>query len=588
MKNNISTKPNTCVIYCRVSSVKQAQENDSWDDQTRACMEYAKRNNLKVLSTPFLEAYTGRADSRPKFDEMMGYLFRNVGKVGYVLVYDISRLTRGGVSSYSTLTENILSLGVEVRDTFGIIQGEVNIMEQYGDLAKNYRFAKKRASKISEQMYAQVKQDQIDEQLARLIGREITLTQLGYWIGTFPYGFSVLKQRETSGDGKKRTILVANPEEAQYVVKIFQLRAEGVLTDEQIIKKINAMGYKSRKRVRRDTSGVHAIGKLGEKKLDMQQMDKILHQTTYAGVICKQWTSWRPIKAMFDGIVDIDTWNKANRGKLYLKEYEDGTYELIKNFDAKKQVKTKVSEDYPYKHVIMCPVCQYPFWASAPVGKSGKNFPSYHCAGGRYGKPKHKNFSVPKDDFNTLIEDFVKKLCFTKEYHDGFELIMKDVYRKKHKNQVNISQKRADEVKEKKIKLQMLYEKLERTTSDVVERKLEEDIERLDGEIKELEQERNKSEATEHDFASYLKHARYVLEHPATILLKPRPKREQEAIWSLVFEELPTYEQIKTGTPKLSLCFKLKDTQEGVLNSVVRGKGFEPLAFPTSRGRSTN
>ena len=279
---------------------------------------------------------------------------------------------------------------------------------------------------------------------------------------------------------------------------------------------------------------------------------------------------------MFDGLVDIGTWNKANRGRLYIKQYDDGTYELIKNFNEKKQVKAKVSKDYPYKHVIMCPICHMPFWASAPVGKSGKGFPSYHCAGGRYGKPKHKNYSVKKDDFNMLVETFVKKLSFTKEYHDGFELIIKDVYRKQHKNQISISQKRGDEVKEKKIRLQTLYEKLERATSEIVERKLEEDIEKLDAEIKELEQERNKSETTEHDFASYLKYARYVLEHPATILLKPREKRHQEAIWSLVFEELPTYEEIKTGTPKLSLCFKLKDTKDGLSNSVVHPEGLEP------------
>ena len=52
------------------------------------------------------------------------------------------------------------------------------------------------------------------------------------------------------------------------------------------------------------------------------------------------------------------------------------------------------------------------------------------------------------------------------------------------------------------------------------------------------------------------------------------------AIWSLVFEELSTYEEIKTGTPKLSLRFKLKNIPKGASGRVVRGEGLEPPTFP--------
>jgi hypothetical protein len=124
-----------------------------------------------------------------------------------------------------------------------------------------------------------------------------------------------------------------------------------------------------------------------------------------------------------------------------------------------------------------------------------------------------------------------------------------------------------------------LYEKLTRTTKEVVEKRFEEQIDKLDKEIKQLELERNHSEATEHDFASYLKYAGELLEHPGKILLKPRKKEDQQAIWSLVFEELPTYEEIKTGTPKLSLCFNVKTTSKGGSHDVVGDKGLEPLTF---------
>ncbi|MEN9552308.1 MAG: hypothetical protein RI935_685 [Candidatus Parcubacteria bacterium] len=173
----------------------------------------------------------------------------------------------------------------------------------------------------------------------------------------------------------------------------------------------------------------------------------------------------------------------------------------------------------------MCPICNETFWASASTGKLGGKFPSYHCSGERFGKPKHQRIGISKDEFNETVEKFVSKLAFTKEYHDAFGLVLKDVYRKQHKNQITVSQSKAEEVKEKKIRLQTLYEKLDRATSDVVERKLEQDIEKLDEEIQALENARNKSEATEHDFASYLKHARFLLEYPSEILLKARKKK---------------------------------------------------------------
>jgi hypothetical protein len=230
MKNNITEKPKTCVIYCRVSSPKQAQDGDSWESQAKACMNYARQKSLKVLTDPYLEAYTGRADSRPRLDEMLGYLLRNKGKVGYVIVFEISRLTRGGSSSYTTITDNIRSLGAEVRDTYGIIQEEINIMAEHGDLADGYKFARKRPSKIPEQLMSESKRDQIDEQLARLIGRQMNLTKAGYWIGLYPYGFVSLKERETSGEGKKRTVLIPKPDEAIHIKEIFRLRADGIFS----------------------------------------------------------------------------------------------------------------------------------------------------------------------------------------------------------------------------------------------------------------------------------------------------------------------------------------------------------------------
>jgi hypothetical protein len=306
-------------------------------------------------------------------------------------------------------------------------------------------------------------------------------------------------------------------------------------------------------------------------------MQKYVENPTYAGIVKKKWTRWLPIKGQFEGLISLDTWNRANKGKIYIKEFDNGDYQLIENYNEKKRVKTKVSEEYPYKHVIKCPLCGKNFWASASKGKSGKTFPLYHCSGVIKKKATHKQYGVSAEEFNQTVENFINSITFTKEYRGAFELVMKDVYRKQYKEKIDDSINIAKTIQNKRIELKALHEKIKVTEKEISIRMIEEDMDKIDKELKELGTERNQSEATEHDLASYLKYAGELLEHPGQFFLKRRKKEDQQAIWSLVFEELPTYEEIKTGTPKLALCFKVKTTSMGGSHDVVGDEGFTLL-----------
>ena len=66
-KNN--NRPKTCVIYCRVSTTKQAQEGESLDKQALVCRNFGQKNELKVIGKPFRDAFSGRQDHRPKLEE---------------------------------------------------------------------------------------------------------------------------------------------------------------------------------------------------------------------------------------------------------------------------------------------------------------------------------------------------------------------------------------------------------------------------------------------------------------------------------------------------------------------------------------
>ena len=51
-----------CVIYCRVSTKKQAQDGESLKTQEKICREIAKRNNYKIVPDRkvFRESFSGK------------------------------------------------------------------------------------------------------------------------------------------------------------------------------------------------------------------------------------------------------------------------------------------------------------------------------------------------------------------------------------------------------------------------------------------------------------------------------------------------------------------------------------------------
>jgi hypothetical protein len=72
---------------------------------------------------------------------------------------------------------------------------------------------------------------------------------------------------------------------------MFELRAAGNLSDDQIVKQINILGYESRRYNFRDRkNGAGAIVQKGGAKLNVKQFWVYIHNPIYAGVICEKWT----------------------------------------------------------------------------------------------------------------------------------------------------------------------------------------------------------------------------------------------------------------------------------------------------------
>jgi hypothetical protein len=157
------------------------------------------------------------------------------------IIKSIDRFTRGGATPYDLLKAQLERYGVKLVDIYGVINPhKVNTLEHLG---VRYRWSEYSPSQKMEFLEAERAKDELRDIMSRMIGAEVRYTRMGYWMRRPPYGFT--NQRIETGNGKRYT-LAPNPDEETFIIKMFELRRRGNLSDTQIVKEINRLGYKSR------------------------------------------------------------------------------------------------------------------------------------------------------------------------------------------------------------------------------------------------------------------------------------------------------------------------------------------------------
>ncbi len=543
-------EPIYAIGYARVSTPKQAISGDSWEGQDDDIRAYCKKHGYTLFPNEdkvFMEAFSGKTSSRPEYDEIIKLIKKNPNKVKYFIVRIISRMTRGEIANYYQMKAELKSYGVLLKDVSGIIQEEQNYFDKYG---LEYDWSVESPSETSELM--EVKKSEIDRKriLRQLIEPQILLTRDGYQIGRADDGY--ISER-VEVDMKKRYVLKPDPERARYFVEMFKLRAEGVYSDKEIVEKINALGYRSKVQKRWDKARVRVVGQTKPVQLTVKALQRTVQRTCYCGVICEKWTNYHPLRAKWDGLVSIETFNKANRGKVYINELPENRLEVLydQNYTKLLHKRHAYRKDYPFKNIVLCPECRKPLFASGSTGKSGDTFHSYHCS------RKHKRYAIPKKDLEKAFSAYLERIRFS----DNFVATLEKVCFKKFRaeegtlaDKSNLVSKKVIELKEQK---QLKLRAIETTTSLVVKADLEKEYEELHREILFSQNERNRLDVGEDEIHEFIKYARGIMEHPIEMLAEPANKHEQVALYSLFFSEFPTYPEILNGTPKLTLMFKL-------------------------------
>ena len=98
-KSKASTRTKNAVIYTRVSTKEQADNNMSLATQKKACLQYAQRNGYSVLESFGGTFESAKTDERKHFNSMLSFVKKSKQKISLIIVYSVDRFSRSGANA---------------------------------------------------------------------------------------------------------------------------------------------------------------------------------------------------------------------------------------------------------------------------------------------------------------------------------------------------------------------------------------------------------------------------------------------------------------------------------------------------------
>lgn len=529
------------VAAIRVSTTKQGTEGDSPEAQKEQIERFAENKGI-VIKKFFVFMESASKDQQP-MQEAVDYCANPKNNVDLFIIKSIDRFTRGGSLSYDMLKSQLESSSVQLIDIYGVISAQqVNTLDHLGF---EYRWSVYSPSKKSEILEAERSKDELRDIMSRMIGAEIRYTQNGYWMRQPPFGYQSEKVDTNQG---KRTILKPREEEAVFIRQVFELRAEGLLSDPEIVEKLNDGGYQTRIHYIRNKDDLSKVmAKKGGKPLTVKRMQKIITNTIYAGINVEKWTNYQPIKCAFEGLITIDLFNRANRGKKYIGFNEaDGEYEIQRQAPKKHLVEKNINNPmFPYKKFVLCPECSGSLLGSASRGRNGKRYPAYHCSN------KGHYFRVPKDDMDEKITEFISRV---KVNQDQIDLLIEVVRQEFNRRQglsgdnERVIEKRIQSLKGE---AEAALSKIMLLSNSTAITYLENEIEQIHQKINKLEKKKSRMKAKKPiNIERVLARVRYFLENLDSLLLHQQNPHRKAQLFGALFNQLPTYTDLDYGNTK--------------------------------------
>ncbi len=205
------------VIYTRVSTKEQADNNFSLETQKKACIQYAAKCDYLVTGCFGGTYESAKNDERKQFNSMLSFVKKSKEKISYIIVYSVDRFSRSGANAIY-IAEQLKKQGIVVCS----VTQPSDASTASGSLQQNIQFI------FSE----------YDNQLRRekcMAGvREMLMK--GEWPASPPFGYDIVKR-----NGKREIVI---NDQGRILKKAFYWKLNESITHKEISERLVAYGLK--------------------------------------------------------------------------------------------------------------------------------------------------------------------------------------------------------------------------------------------------------------------------------------------------------------------------------------------------------
>jgi len=101
------------IIYCRVSTVEQAEKGYSLEAQERECRKFAENQSLEVEKVFIERGESAKTTDRTELQKLIKYSVENKKSLDALIIWKYDRLARN-LSDQTELVKHFSSLGIRV------------------------------------------------------------------------------------------------------------------------------------------------------------------------------------------------------------------------------------------------------------------------------------------------------------------------------------------------------------------------------------------------------------------------------------------------------------------------------------------
>jgi site-specific DNA recombinase len=510
----METKSKKAIIYYRVSTEDQAQFGVSLEQQKNNCLAYAEREGWEVVKSFHDDGVSAKTVERPSLQAMLQYCNKNFKQIGYVIIYKVDRLSRN-VNDYSNILFLLNKLQIKLVSTTEAID-DTPIGKFVGNImAANAQMDNEiKGQRVSACMLEKLKQ--------------------GVWCWHAPFGY------KNARDEFNRKIISIDEKRREPIKYIFDQFSLGLRPLESIRIQLNDEGFKTWK----------------GKPISVQMMSKIIKNKFYIGIMTVAGVEY---EGTHERLIDEEVFYKCQAI-------------LNKGNRADNISRSRVSEDFPLKHFVVCAYCGRPMTAYYATGRWGGKYPYYRC----YNNDCHSRKSISKKQMDEDFVKYLKSVIPKDKFLKTFKAVILDVWENKYK-EINRSGKNIQEqinsLKEEKIRL------IDMKKKDLLpDEDFKEAFVRLNNDITAKQTKLSEAKLEEFDIDEAIDYVfDFIKILPNYWNDKNTTYEQRIKIQGLVFVEKPTYDHFIFQTPKFCPILQTKEDLAQAKSSIVVPRGVEPL-----------